>query len=91
MTTCVLPFDQSFLTSRPAIAGAAAVSLGSIAYYTHLYGTLPFVPEASANSAADDGLHPAAYPWPHKGPFETYDHASYVSPKRAARPVFLPD
>ena len=25
-------------------------------------------------TAAEEGLHPAAYPWPHKGIFDTYDH-----------------
>ncbi|GHJ88593.1 hypothetical protein NliqN6_4995 [Naganishia liquefaciens] len=63
-------------SSRAALVGATALSAGSIAYYTNLYGTLPFLPEASANTAAEDGLHPAAYPWAHKGPFDTFDHAA---------------
>lgn len=33
-----------------------------------------------ANSLADDGLHPTAYPWPHKGWFDTFDHARHVRP-----------
>lgn len=67
---------QSALTSRPAIATATALSLGSIAYYTHTFGQLPFLPQASANTAADDGLHSAEYPWAHRGIFDTFDHAS---------------
>lgn len=65
-----------FLASRSAIAGATALSVGSVAWYAHLYGNLPFLPAASANSAADDGLHPANYPFEHKGWFETFNHAS---------------
>jgi len=52
------------------------LSAGSIAWYTHLYGTPPFVGEVHANSLADDGLHPTAYPWPHNGLFDSFDHAS---------------
>lgn len=40
----------------------------------NLYG-VPGLQEVSANTAADDGLHPAAYPWPQNGPFETFDHS----------------
>lgn len=63
-------------SSRAALVGATALSAGSLAYYTNLYGTLPFIPEASANTAAEDGLHPPAYPWAHKGPFDTFDHSA---------------
>jgi hypothetical protein len=31
----------------------------------------------AANTIMDDGLHPAAYPWPNDHPFATYDHARY--------------
>ncbi len=72
---------QSFLASRATLAAATTLSVGSIAYYTHLYGTIPFLPEASANTAAEDGLHPAAHPWAHRGIFESFDHASWVSVK----------
>jgi len=67
--------SQAF-TSRPAVATATALSLGSIAYYAHTFGQLPFLPQASANTAADDGLHSAEYPWAHRGIFDTFDHAS---------------
>jgi ubiquinol-cytochrome c reductase cytochrome c1 subunit len=63
-------------SSRAALVGATALSAGSLAYYTNLYGTLPFIAEASANTAAEDGLHPPAYPWAHKGPFDTFDHSA---------------
>jgi ubiquinol-cytochrome c reductase cytochrome c1 subunit len=41
----------------------------------HLFG-VPGLQSASANSAAEVGLHPAEYPWPNNGWFETFDHAS---------------
>ncbi|RIB03377.1 cytochrome C1 family-domain-containing protein [Gigaspora rosea] len=34
-----------------------------------------FVNPIHANEA-EEGLHPPAYPWSHKGPFSTFDHAS---------------
>ncbi|KAF9221367.1 cytochrome c1, component of the mitochondrial respiratory chain [Gyrodon lividus] len=67
---------ESLLTSRASLISVTLFSVGSIAWYTHLYGTLPFVGEVHANSLADDGLHSAAHPWPHKGLFDTFDHAS---------------
>lgn len=66
----------SAFASRPALAAATAASVGSIAWYYNLYGGLPFLPEASANTAAEVGLHPPAYPWEHKGWLDTYNHAS---------------
>ncbi|KAG9312944.1 cytochrome C1 family-domain-containing protein [Chiua virens] len=67
---------QSLLSSRTSLISVSLFSAGSIAWYTHLYGSLPFIGEVHANSLADDGLHPAVYPWPHKGWFDTFDHAS---------------
>ncbi|KAN0088517.1 Cytochrome C1 family domain containing protein [Tylopilus felleus] len=67
---------QSLLTSRASLVSVSLFSVGSIAWYTHLYGTIPFIGEVHANSLADDGLHPTAYPWPHKGWFDSFDHAS---------------
>lgn len=61
------------MSSRAALLSATAVSAGSIALYANQFGLLP---EASANTAADDGLHPAAHPWAHRGIFETFDHSS---------------
>ncbi|CEL61872.1 ubiquinol-cytochrome c reductase cytochrome c1 subunit [Rhizoctonia solani AG-1 IB] len=63
-------------SSRTTAVAATAASVGSIAWYTHLYGQLPFIGELSANSPAEDGLHPAAYPWSHKGWLDSFDHAS---------------
>ncbi|KAL1407555.1 cytochrome c1 [Vanrija albida] len=73
-------FNSSFARPQGVVggrvaAGAAAVAVGSTAWYTHLYG-IPFLPEASANTAAEVGLHPAEYPWPNKGWLDTFDHAS---------------
>jgi len=67
---------QSFFNSRATLASVTVFSAGSIAWYTYLYGCLPFIGEVHANSPAEDGLHPPAYPWPHKGLLDTFDHAS---------------
>ena len=37
----------------------------------------------AANTIMDDGLHPAAYPWPNNHPFATYDHNRYDTSFRA--------
>ncbi|KAF8517984.1 cytochrome C1 family-domain-containing protein [Hysterangium stoloniferum] len=75
-TSSVASGRQAFLNSRTTLASVTLLSVGSIAWYTHLYGTLPFIGEVKANSPAEDGLHPPAYPWPHKGLLDTFDHAS---------------
>lgn len=68
---------QAFRQNAAAVA-AAAGAVGSIAWYTHLYGTLPFLPEVHASSPGELGLHPAAYPWSHKGALDSFDHGRYV-------------
>ena len=65
-------------TSTVALASVSVFTVGTIAWYTHLYGTLPFIGTVSANSPAEDGLHPPQYPWGHKGWFNTFDHARCV-------------
>ncbi|THH19435.1 hypothetical protein EW146_g1718 [Bondarzewia mesenterica] len=67
---------KSFLNSRATLASATLLTAGSIAWYTHLYGALPFLGEVHASSPAEDGLHPPAYPWSNKGWFDSFDHAS---------------
>ncbi|KAH9004668.1 cytochrome C1 family-domain-containing protein [Lactarius hatsudake] len=67
---------QSLVYSRATLASATLVAAGSIAWYTHLYGTLPFIGEVHASSPAEVGLHPAAYPWSNKGWLDSFDHAS---------------
>ncbi|KAJ3489634.1 hypothetical protein NLI96_g1982 [Meripilus lineatus] len=67
---------KSFIDSRAALASATLVAVGSAAWYTHLYGTLPFIGEVHANSPAEEGLHPPNYPWSHSGLLDTFDHAS---------------
>ncbi|KAH9975891.1 cytochrome c-like domain-containing protein [Lactifluus volemus] len=67
---------QSLVYSRATLASATLLATGSIAWYTHLYGTLPFVGEVHASSPGEVGLHPASYPWSHKGWFDSFDHAS---------------
>ena len=66
---------QSLVYSRATLASATLAAAGSIAWYTHLYGTLPFIGEVHASSPAEAGLHPAAYPWSHKGWLDSFDHA----------------
>jgi len=67
---------ESFVNSRATLASVTLFTAGSIAWYTSLYGTLPFVGEVHANSAADDGLHPPHYPWSHSGLLDSFDHVS---------------
>jgi len=66
----------SFLDSKAALASATIFTVGSLAWYTHLYGTLPFISEVHATSPAEEGLHPTQYPWSHTGLLDTFDHAS---------------
>ena len=68
------------MNSRATLASAAVAAVGSVAWYAHLYGTLPFLGEVHANSPAEEGLHPGAYPWDHKGLLSTFDHARCVPP-----------
>ncbi|KAG6888659.1 cytochrome c1 [Termitomyces sp. Mi166 len=67
---------EAVLNSRATLASVGLFTAGTIAWYTHLYGSLPFVGEVHAGHLADEGLHPPAYPWSHKGHFDTFDHAS---------------
>lgn len=63
------------MSSRATLASASLFAVGTVAWYTHLYGTLPFVGEVHAGHLSDEGLHPASYPWSHRGWFDTFDHA----------------
>ncbi|KAJ8522723.1 hypothetical protein ONZ45_g733 [Pleurotus djamor] len=67
---------NSAFASRTSLATASLFAAGSIAWYTHLYGSLPFVGEVHASHLSEEGLHPASYPWPQSGLFDTFDHAS---------------
>ncbi|KAH8071800.1 cytochrome C1 family-domain-containing protein [Cristinia sonorae] len=67
---------QAFLDSRATLASATLFAVGSVAWYTHLYGSLPFIGEVHANSPAEEGLHPPEYPWSHSGWLDSFDHAS---------------
>ena len=66
---------QSFVNSRATLASATLLTVGSIAWYANLYGTLPFLGEVHANSPAEEGLHPTHYPWSHSGWLDSFDHA----------------
>ncbi|WFD29031.1 cytochrome c1 [Malassezia sp. CBS 17886] len=68
--------QSSMLTSRTSAVAATAVAVSSVVWYQQVYGELPFFESAKANSLADEGLHPPTYPWPHRGLFDTFDHAS---------------
>jgi ubiquinol-cytochrome c reductase cytochrome c1 subunit len=67
---------ENFVNSRATLASISLFTAGSIAWYTHLYGALPFIGEVHAGHLSDEGLHPASYPWSHKGLLDTFDHAS---------------
>ncbi|KAF9258893.1 cytochrome c1, component of the mitochondrial respiratory chain [Marasmius fiardii PR-910] len=67
---------EAFMSSRTTLAGASLLTAGTIAWYTHLFGSLPFLGEVHASHLSDEGLHPVHYPWPHNGLFDTFDHAS---------------
>jgi ubiquinol-cytochrome c reductase cytochrome c1 subunit len=67
---------EAFMTSRTTLASMTVFTAGTIAWYTHLYGDLPFIGEVHASHLSDEGLHPQAYPWSHKGILDTFDHAS---------------
>ncbi|KAK0217990.1 cytochrome c1, component of the mitochondrial respiratory chain [Armillaria fumosa] len=67
---------EAFMNSRVTLASATLFTAGTIAWYTYLYGSLPFIGEAHASHLSDAGLHPPAYPWSHNGFFDTFDHAS---------------
>jgi ubiquinol-cytochrome c reductase cytochrome c1 subunit len=59
------------IPTRLNVAAVASTSLavGSIAWYYHMYG-----PVAHASAPAEEGLHPASYPWVHEKWFKTFDH-----------------
>ncbi|CCF57893.1 hypothetical protein KAFR_0D02460 [Kazachstania africana CBS 2517] len=57
-------------SNKLLVTGAAALGLTSagLLYIGSLTG--------EAMTASEHGLHPPSFPWSHKGPFETFDHAS---------------
>ncbi|KAI0033677.1 cytochrome C1 family-domain-containing protein [Vararia minispora EC-137] len=67
---------QRALNSRAALGSAVLMTVGSVAWYTHLYGSLPFIGEVHASSPAEEGLHPPAYPWSSSGWLDSFDHSS---------------
>ncbi|EJD07561.1 uncharacterized protein FOMMEDRAFT_130718 [Fomitiporia mediterranea MF3/22] len=67
---------ENFFASRTALVSATLFTVGSIAWYSHVYGTLPFIGEVHASSPAEEGLHPTNWPFYHKGLLNTFDHAS---------------
>ncbi|KAK9480627.1 cytochrome C1 family-domain-containing protein [Lipomyces japonicus] len=57
-------------TTRAAVAASIA-TVGLSAWYVNLYGN-----PVKAVTAAEHGLHPASYPWPHSGWLDSFDHQS---------------
>ena len=72
-----LKVSKSGLRFRATLASVSLFTAGTNAWYTHLYGNLPFIGGAHASHLSDEGLHPPAYPWPHKGILDTFDHARF--------------
>ena len=64
----------SLFASKTSLAAFSLASAGSLAWYSHLHG-FPLVGKAKAMTAAEEGLHPPAFPWSHYGPLSGYDHA----------------
>jgi len=54
------------------LVALTALTVSSTAWYIHLFG----IGDVHANTPAEVGLHPPAYPWPHKGLLDTFDHSS---------------
>jgi hypothetical protein len=51
--------------------------VGSVVFTYLRFKNSGFGMGVAANTIMDDGLHPAAHPWPNHHPFATYDHARY--------------
>jgi len=71
-------------SSQSRLIAAGNVVLGTLligagagtVYFTYLrFKNSGFGMGVAANTIMDDGLHPAAYPWPNNHPFATFDHA----------------
>ncbi|RKP39255.1 cytochrome C1 family-domain-containing protein, partial [Dimargaris cristalligena] len=58
------PWGSSLATAAAFAAGGTALTM----YYLEQH--------TSHANMADEGLHPPAYPWAHRGLFDTFDHAS---------------
>jgi len=67
---------QGFIGSTASLVAAGALTVGSVAWYTHVFGSVPFLGEVHASHLSDEGLHPTAYPWPQNGLLDSFDHAS---------------
>lgn len=79
---------QNLTGSKGALAAATALTASSIAWYTHLYGSIPFIDEVHAGHASDAGLHAVEYPWSHNGLLESFDHARFAYPVVCSVPHF---
>jgi len=70
-------------SSQSRLLGVGNVLLGTLlvgagagtVYFTYLRMQNMGV---AANTIMDDGLHPAAHPWPNNHLFATFDHARYI-------------
>ncbi|KAG5221001.1 cytochrome c1, component of the mitochondrial respiratory chain [Salix suchowensis] len=62
------------LANRPCVGLTSDRRVNCVVH--SLFGSLPFIGEVHASHLSDEGLHPTAYPWPHNGLLDTFDHAS---------------
>jgi hypothetical protein len=62
------------------VLGSALVAggVGTILFTYLRFKNAGFGIGVAANTIMDDGLHPAAYPWPNSHPFATFDHSRYL-------------
>ncbi|KGQ01115.1 cytochrome c1, heme protein, mitochondrial [Paracoccidioides lutzii Pb01] len=67
-TTSGSRVESPFYLTLSASA-ATVTAVGAVAWYYHLYGQ-----EAFAMTPAEEGLHPAKYPWEHTKWTKTFDH-----------------
>ncbi|KGM91543.1 cytochrome c1, heme protein, mitochondrial [Paracoccidioides brasiliensis Pb18] len=67
-TTSGSRVESPFYLTLSASA-ATVTAVGAVAWYYHLYGE-----EAFAMTPAEEGLHPAKYPWEHTKWTKTFDH-----------------
>ena len=60
--------NQSMVQNSLLVGGVTGLTASYLLYQDSM--------TADAMTAAEHGLHPPAYNWPHNGMFETFDHAS---------------
>ncbi|CAJ0765740.1 20675_t:CDS:2 [Entrophospora sp. SA101] len=64
-TVKTLFFEHTKFIAAPVLAATTTVGIGCYLYFNTIYANM-----------AEEGLHPPSYPWIHRSPFNTFDHAS---------------